>query len=628
MSQNLPNALPTPSVPNPKLSRYGLIALLSAGTLVLAGCGAQVSSELELSDDLSGTRTIVAAIADEDIQELSGGLEATEAALESHLPDELGFEGIAEAGSTEETEDQADQTDTSDGYQAVFTLEFSDLDDYASQAQALLDLADEREQEIRDSSEGAVEPRVARVDFVESDGPLLDGLVFEESFTGADLLDWTGYALLDEGVVTEDNAREVIGGTGDEGRITINDEEYETGEPFELNEGTDRRFDDVSVRITDQGTQVELLANLVSGDHDTGIELAEQHLDDAGVGEVEHDAGYFTVTLDEAEPLQNQLQTLLGAEGLQIDVEETANVEDSSLITTLHGTGFSCAAVCRDQPTISVDGYGELTPVEEETEGDTFTVAYERNVPVDEVGIDTAVTLTGSISQTYRFSVPAQAAEAFGEDLQAVFAPPEGTGTIETETTDDAVIYTAELEAAEPAEFNSILDDYLPGSSVYVTGLEGFTVWPSYTVEVSSFGAESFGEVSSQTVSLPAMHSVDAEASNGLDEELNSQQSAYVLAASGPTLSGMLLVGGLIVLGMIIGILVLVFRKRIASGLRSAQEQAQTMAHTANTSWQAAGQQQQTANAAGTDQPVATDVPTGPVDDATWQAAFHEHRMH
>ena len=123
---------------------------------------------------------------------------------------------------------------------------------------------------------------------------------------------------------------------------------------------------------------------------------------------------------------------------------------------------------------------------------------------------------------------------------------------------------------------------------MYVTGLEGFTVWPSYTVEVSSFGAESFGEVSSQTVSLPAMHSVDAEASNGLDEELNSQQSAYVLAASGPTLSGMLLVGGLIVLGMIIGILVLVFRKRIASGLRSAQEQAQTMAHTANTSWQAA----------------------------------------
>ena len=74
------------------------------------------------------------------------------------------------------------------------------------------------------------------------------------------------------------------------------------------------------------------------------------------------------------------------------------------------------------------------------------------------------------------------------------------------------------------------------------------------------------GKCRASLANLPAMHSVDPEASNGLDEELNSQQSAYVLAASGPTLSGMLLVGGLIVLAIIIVIVVLVFRKRIASG--------------------------------------------------------------
>lgn len=284
---------------------------------------------------------------------------------------------------------------------------------------------------------------------------MLDGFVFEESFAGADLLDWTGYALLDEGVVTEENARGVISGSGEDGRLMINDEEYETGEPFELNEGTDRRFDYVNVSITDQGTQVELTANLVHGDHDVGIELPQQHLDEAGVGEVEHDSGYFTVILDESEPLQGQLQTLLGAEGLEIEVEKTANIEDSSLVTTLHGTGFSCAAVCRDQPTISVDGYGELTPSEEEAEGDSFTVAYKRNVPVDEVAIDTEVTLSGSISQTHRYSVPTQAAETFGDDLQSMFAPQEGAGTIETESTDDAVVYVAELDAADPDEFNS-----------------------------------------------------------------------------------------------------------------------------------------------------------------------------
>lgn len=163
---------------------------------------------------------------------------------------------------------------------------------------------------------------------------------------------------------------------------------------------------------------------------------------------------------------------------------------------------------------------------------------------------------------------------------------------------------------------------------MFVTGLEGMTVWPSYTVVVNSFGAESLGAVPTQSVSLPAMHSADTEASNGLDDELNSQQSAYVLAALGPTLSGMLLVGGLIVLAMIVVVLVLVFRKQIASGLRSAQEQAQTMAHTANASWQAANQQQQAATAAGVDhQRLVVDEPTWPVDDASWQVGFREDRL-
>lgn len=76
-----------------KCRRYNFVALPTANMLVLAGCGAQVSSELELSGDLSGTRTLVASIAEEDIEELSGGIEVAEAALETHLPDQLSFWG-------------------------------------------------------------------------------------------------------------------------------------------------------------------------------------------------------------------------------------------------------------------------------------------------------------------------------------------------------------------------------------------------------------------------------------------------------------------------------------------------------------------------------------------------------
>lgn len=360
------------------LRRVGFAGLAASAMVLLAACGAQVSSELEIAEDHSGTRTIVATIAEEDIEELSGGIEVTEAALEAHLPEQLSFEGISEAGSTEETEDEA--SGDTDGYQAVFTLEFSDIVDYETKAQELIDLAAAKAEEARDSSEPEVDHRTIQLDLVESDGPLLDGFVLEEDFTGADLLDWTSFALVDEGVVEEDQADSIISSSGDEGRVQFNGEEYEEIEPFALNEGTDQRFSNVAVRITDEGTQVDFAAPFNDGDYDTGFELGQQYLEDADVGEIEQDTdGYWTVTLDESGSLQDQLRTLLDTEDLEIAVEDTANTDEATLVTTLTGTGFSCPTVCGEYPSISVDGYGgDVIPLQEEVDGDTFTISYER----------------------------------------------------------------------------------------------------------------------------------------------------------------------------------------------------------------------------------------------------------
>lgn len=609
---------PKNSSPSPHRRRLGIAAVLTSAMLVFAACGAQVSSELEVSDDHSGTRTIVAAIAEEDLEELSGGIDAAEAALETHLPDQLSFEGISEAGSTEETEDEA--ADAADGYQATFTLEFSDIADYETKAQELIDLAAAKAEDTRDSSEPEVDHRTIQLDMVESDGPLLEGFVLEEDFTGADLLDWTSYALVDEGVVAEDQADTVINSAGDEGQVTFNGETYETREPFSLNEGTDQRFSNVSVRITDEGTEVDFAAPFNDGDYDTGFELGQQYLEDAGVGEIhQDDDGYWTVVLDESGSLQEQLSTLLDTEDLQIEVEDTANTEDATLLTTLTGTGFSCPTVCRDYPSISVDGFGgDVTPVEEVTEGDSFTISYERAVPIDQVAIDTELTLSGSVAQTYRFSVANEHAEAFGDDLQTVFTPPEGAGSIETESQDDTVVYVAELDAADPAEFNQTLEAYLPGSWISVSGLEGFSIWPDYTLDVSSYGVEALGVQPTQTVQLPMMHSADFDASSGVDDQLQAEQSDYRVSAAGPTLSGMLVVGGLIVLAVIVVVLIVVFRKRIASGVRTAQEHARTTAQATNASWQERNAQYDT----------VPGQPADPVDDATWQAEFHESKLH
>lgn len=600
------------------LRRVGFAGLVASAMVLLAACGAQVSSELEIAEDHSGTRTIVATIAEEDIEELSGGIEATEAALEAHLPEQLSFEGISEAGSTEETEDEA--SGDTDGYQAVFTLEFSDIGDYETQAQELIDLAAAKAEEARDSSEPEVDHRTIQLDLVESDGPLLDGFVLEEDFTGADLLDWTSFALVDESVIDEDQADSIISSSGDEGRVQFNGEEYEDTEPFSLKEGTDQRFSSVAVRITDEGTQVDFAAPFNDGDYDTGFELGQQYLEEADVGEIQQDTeGYWTVTLDESGSLQDQLRTLLDTEDLEIEVEDTANTDEATLVTTLTGTGFSCPTVCGDYPSISVDGYGgDVTPLQEEVDGDTFSISYERSVPIDQVEVATEVTLSGSVAQTYRFSVANEHAEAFGEDLQTVFTPPEGTGSVETETQDDAVVYVAELDAADPQELNQTLETFLPGSSIYVSGLEGFSIWPSYTVDVSSYGVEALGAQPTQSVELPVLHSADLAASNGIDDQLTSDESDYRVSAAGPTLAGMLVVGGLLVLVIILVVLVVVFRKRIARGMRTAQEHARTTAAAANASWQERSAEYE----------AVPDQPTGPVDDASWQANFDEAKLH
>ena len=73
----------------PVARRFRITALLTAALFVLAACGAEVSSELEFADDESGTRTLVATIAEDDLEYLEGGIDgifgtASVAALKSY----------------------------------------------------------------------------------------------------------------------------------------------------------------------------------------------------------------------------------------------------------------------------------------------------------------------------------------------------------------------------------------------------------------------------------------------------------------------------------------------------------------------------------------------------------------
>src|SRR5699024_6083925 len=158
-------------------------------------------------------------------------------------------------------------------------------------------------------------------------------------------------------------------------------------------------------------------------------------------------------------------------------------------------------------------------PVDETVDGTTFTISYERAVRIDQVEIDTEVGLSGTVGQTYRFTVGSSQVAAFGEDLQSIFTPPEGTGSVETEAHDDATVFIATLDSTEPEELNATLDEFLPGSAVTLDGFDG--IWPNYRVVTSSFGVEALGVTPEQNLQLPFMHSADQDASSGVNADLN-----------------------------------------------------------------------------------------------------------
>lgn len=156
---------------NPSADRRGsgtriLMMLATLCAVVLTACGADVNSRLDLQPDYSGQRLFVLTMADNDLNALSGGVEAAERALEMHTPEVLIFEGV-------EAEDE--------GYSATFTMPFNSLEDYQNKISALLDAS---------NVPAAEQDMTIQAD----DQALRTSLTFEESFYNDDLMGWAAEA--------------------------------------------------------------------------------------------------------------------------------------------------------------------------------------------------------------------------------------------------------------------------------------------------------------------------------------------------------------------------------------------------------------------------------------------------
>lgn len=220
-----------------KRSVLRYISLLAAFFLIVftfAGCGAVIRTEMTVDSDFKGERIITVTVSDEDLQKVSGGSAALNEIASSHLPSALTYSS-AQSGSD---------------YVQVFTLSFSDRQDYNSKISELLALDPENS-----------EPEIY---FDIKDTLFKTGVFVKESFSSAALLGWYKLAIAQAGIISESESNwyEL-----DDGELIINGQSYSSsGYGFYVDEQETACFEgcDVSTVLNTDGTFTRTIVFAVS----------------------------------------------------------------------------------------------------------------------------------------------------------------------------------------------------------------------------------------------------------------------------------------------------------------------------------------------------------------------------
>ena len=540
-----------------------LIIFAALCAVVLSACGADVNSRLDLQPDYSGQRLFVLTMADNDLNALSGGVEAAERALATHTPEVLTFEGV-------EPEDE--------GYSATFTMPFSNLEDYQNNISALLDAsnvpADERDMTIE-------------VD----DQPLTTSLTFQESFYNDDLMGWAAEALSVEEVVSPGTTVFTSNGTA---TVLFNGEEVETSTSLpriDFSMTQDQRFAEIGLdfEILESGDVHIAMSYLISDEHQQVqnnflTEQVEQLGDLDGVDGQVQDSGpvepadasgevrEIAVTFTTAAAVTEGIQLLLANDNASFEIlEQTAQ---GSLDTAVRymGTDWSCEAICDPNNLQQLDGetqypdHWELT--EQRRQGGELLLEFNRGMPLDSLTSSTQLNLTGNMVQRIEYVVDNETQQGHEDAVADRFAPPAGTGSFDTTVRDATTLYTVTFEADDAAELTALLNEYLAAKDIdeQITISHGplTGLWASYDVqadlsavwELATGGVE--GAAIFQIV-LPAMHSGEADNAieSGRTVVIDDADGNFLVTASGPTLTTVwVVVIGLLLLAVIVTLLI------------------------------------------------------------------------
>lgn len=602
-------------------------AVTGAVLLAIAGCS-KINTDLELSSDLSGQRTMVVSVSESDFSShVSGTAAEASAVIASAMPEALTGTPL---------------TLTDGSYEMTIVLDFSSPSDYLVKAQEVLDA-------------GGVDLE-AEITIAVADSPFSQGVVVEENFNSEDLLEWMRQAVVDGGLLSSTDAD----GMFDLGTTTVTfDGETETTTSsisFDNREKGGMSSVSMTTEYQGEGTWSRTIDfQMDRWVYEEQADTVEQYFGanlptGATMSNIDESGGPVTWSVDipvgTPAEITAAMNKLFGTDHSEFSVEEGSPATGIPATAITLVDGVDCSQLCYypDQSIEDVvtlpDSWSldesELGAVRVESDGDhqvLFTSANGKPIefieylPLQGIDVELHVSLSGSLDLDVTYSVEAETASVNSELFESVFRGGLTEAEVEVEQGSEVWDYTVRVQAPNAPELNVLLGTYVPGAEVILTETgnafskkyAGAVVVPFSTL----VGAAEVAEGIDYKVSLPFLHSLntekrlqadcstsapqadradvelwcavatDSEALFESGEGVSGRDSVLVFAASGLSLLSMILIAALLGVLIVGGLVLFLLRHKIAAK-RAETKQRKAAAQAALPAIQAPPAQQYT----------------------------------
>lgn len=539
-------------------------ALAVATAVVLTACGARIDTTMNVGDDGSGSRVMVATLSGADLAKVSNGSAAIDASIQKNLPSELTYSGTAP---------------TADGGTAVtLTLAFASTDDYKKKAEALLGRG------------GIVE---VDIDFAVTDSLLLKGIRIDEDFSSADLLKWLFDGLVADGVVAaadESNMYEVGSTVLNYGGASVS----QSG-AYDYTTVVDNGFSGIS--MTTDISDPDKIRRTITYSVAAAKYAADEALYDeffaqstpAGADLSARDDGSWEMTFSgDAKAISAATDTATGGTGSLLSVKNAVSSNDPATLTTSVTDMASCENICASDADIldTVTGGTGYTPesVEVDVSGNE-PVVFENTPAITTADAKFEFGMFGAVTGTVTFVVPNKSVALVGDGFTTLFKPAKGVGTLTSDRGKNDTTFTTVIKGDDIATFSSAYAQWAPGSLVSAIEGERSSLFGREMSYVINPGLSAILDrhvvtgASTTTVALPLGQSVSSVAGepitkngiSGTTVTFAGPDASAAFQADGLTFAGLLFIGILIVVLAGLVFLLVRHRRRVLSTMKGAR---------------------------------------------------------